>query len=104
MSNGYEVHLEALRRAALAADSAAEQVSAADLGSALREAVAGLPGARCAQAVEAAGEAWRGELADWSSRARGYGQSLTGAADGYGRNDAAVAQDFLGVRIEGGVP
>ncbi|MGC7095642.1 type VII secretion target [Amycolatopsis lurida] len=104
MSNGYEVQLEALRRAALAADSAAEQVSAADLASALGEAVAGLPGARCARAVEAVGEAWRGDLADWASQARGYGQSLTGAADGYARNDAAVAQDFHGVRIGEGAP
>ncbi|AXB47078.1 hypothetical protein [Amycolatopsis albispora] len=102
MSNGYEVQLDALRRAAGAAGSAAEQVSAVDLAGALGEAAAALPGARCVRAIETLGAAWSDDIRDWTTRAKDHGQSLTAAADGYAGNDAAVARDFHEVRAEVG--
>lgn len=87
--NGYHAQIDALRDAAKAAESAAEQVSDIDLASALGEAGDGMPGARCVQSFRTLGNAWQGDISDWTSQAHRYADAVT-AADQYSENEQAA--------------
>lgn len=102
VGNGYQAEIDALRSAAEAASSAAEQVSGVDLAGAVGEAGAGMPGARCVQAFERLGSSWKSEIDGWVAQADGYAKALTGAADHYGGNEQAAGQDFGALAASGG--
>lgn len=98
MVNGYQAQIDALRDAAKAAASAADQVSGVDLASAVGEAPTGMRGARCVRSFQTLGIAWRGDISGWVSQAQGYAQALTSAADNYHENEAAAESDFRAFR------
>lgn len=91
---GYQAKIDDLRRAAKAAGSAGEQVAEVDLPGAIRNAVDGMPGARCVRSLETLGNAWRGDIAGWVSQAKDYAEALTAAAQTYSSNEDAASDDF----------
>ncbi|MGH3931999.1 MAG: hypothetical protein ACRDTF_18720, partial [Pseudonocardiaceae bacterium] len=71
---GYEVAIDALRKAGYAAEGAGEQVGMVDLGGALSGLADALPGSRSVQAAAGAGNTWAAQIKGWSTEAERLGQ------------------------------
>ncbi|MQA61376.1 MAG: hypothetical protein GEU86_07730 [Actinophytocola sp.] len=94
MGTSHEVQIKALREAARAAGSAADQVSKIDLAAAVAAAGEGMPGSRSASSLSNIASRWSDDVSRWVSQANGYAQALTTAADRYAADEAAAEQDF----------
>lgn len=94
MGNGLGVQIAALRDAAAASASAAEQVAEVDLAGAISEAGTGVPGARAVQSFTTVGDNWRTDISSWVGWAEEYATALNSSADGYASDEAAAERDF----------
>jgi hypothetical protein len=92
--NGYQVVIEALRRAGRAAESAGEQAGAVNLAGALSGVAGALPGSRSGPAAARLANAWRGRLGSWSAETRRLGQGMVLSADHYAASDQAAKADL----------
>jgi hypothetical protein len=92
--SGFEVDVEALRKAAAAAVSAGEQAGQVKLGSAPQAVPDALPGSVSATRAEPLGRAWDERLGAWSTDVNRFGGNLSAAADRYEADDAAAERDF----------
>lgn len=100
--SGYQVVIDALRKAGGAAESAGDQVGAVDLAGILTGVADGLPGGRSAEAASGAGNAWTDQIRRWSTEAQRLGQGMSVSADHYAASEDAAAAD-LGTTYLGGV-
>jgi len=94
---GYEVVIEAMRKASTAAGEAAKTVGKVDLGVAVDDVGTALPGSRSGPAATALASAWTNQLKSWSSDANGYADNLAKSADLYAGNEAAARADFQSI-------
>lgn len=92
--SGFEVVIEALRKAGKAATSAGEQAAAVDLGGTLSGVPGALPGSRSAEVAPRTATAWRSQIKGWSEQAGEHGRLLNTAADHYAANEEAAKQDL----------
>jgi len=93
---GFEVEIDALRRAGEAAGSAGGQAGAVDLAEVISNVGGALPGGRCGRAATAVAEVWRGQISDFSGAASALGREMAAAADGYAACDDAARRDLSG--------
>ncbi|MET0238154.1 MAG: hypothetical protein ABW224_26170 [Kibdelosporangium sp.] len=94
---GYEVVIEAMRKASTAAGDAAAAAGKVDLGGAVDDVDTAMPGSTSAGAAEALATAWREQIKTWSSDADGYAKNLASAADHYAASEEAAKADFQGM-------
>ncbi|MFE9750717.1 hypothetical protein ACFYOT_37910 [Saccharothrix saharensis] len=92
--DGYQVDVEALRKAAKAATSAGEQAGRVKLGEAVTPVAEAMPGSASAGRAQALASAWGGRLTGWSTDVTAFGGNLAASADGYEKNEDAAAKDF----------
>jgi hypothetical protein len=90
----YQTQIGALRKAAGAAESAGEQVSAVRLADAIAEAAKGMPGGQSVAALTALGMAWADEITWWVGQSTEYTKALRSAADYYETHEAAAERDL----------
>jgi len=100
--NGYQVIIDALRKAGIAAESAGEQVGAVDLAGTLTSVADALPGSRSVQAATGVTNAWTDQIEHWSIDAQKLGQGMSASADHYAASEDAAEAD-LGTAFLSGV-
>lgn len=100
--SGYQVIIDALRKAGGAAESAGEQAGAVDLAGTLTGVADALPGSRSVQAAMGAANAWTNQIERWSTDAQSLGQGMSASADRYAASEDAAEAD-LGAAFLGGV-
>ena len=103
--DGYGVEIEALRTAADAANSAAEQVCAVTSATAMDKVHGAMPGS----AVSTASAPWtewfdRDRLEAWATAATEHGERLHKSADLYAENEEAAEAAFRSVGPGGMTP
>lgn len=93
--DGYEVEIEALRRAADAACSAGEQAGEIRTNSAVTAVPAAMPGSESSSALPAWAD-WfdRNRLHRWSMAATRHGEQLNASADLYAANEEEAERAF----------
>jgi hypothetical protein len=94
---GYEVVIEAMRKAATAAGDAAAAAGKVDLGGAVDDVDTAMPGSTSGPAADALATAWTNQVKTWSSDTADYGKGLSTAAGYYAANEEAAASDFQGL-------
>jgi hypothetical protein len=92
---GYEVVIEAMRSAAAAASSAADQASRVLPGPALVNLHDAMPGARVAGKLDRVRAVWTGKGVGWAGRMTDYASGLSNSADSYAANEASAARDLV---------
>jgi hypothetical protein len=98
--DGFEADIAALREAARAAATVAEQAGGIDLGGCLGAVPTGLPGSASAAAAQSLAEVWRERLGSWAETIAGHGEKVSNAADGYEASDEAAEAAFGGGFLE----
>ena len=91
---GFEVEIDALRSAAVAAERAGEQVGAIDLAGAIAGVRAALPGSRSGSLVAGVADTWRWQINSSSRAAAEFGHDMAAAAHRYLANDEEAARDL----------
>ncbi|MGH3928867.1 MAG: hypothetical protein ACRDTF_02690 [Pseudonocardiaceae bacterium] len=94
--SGYEADIEQLRRSADAATSVGEQASEIGLGESVNSVLTGLPGSESAAVATRLAGAWKERLDTWAADIRGFGESVSAAANGYAASDEAAEEAFGG--------
>ena len=94
---GYEVVIEAMRRASAAAADSAAQAGGIGLGAAVDDVDSAMPGSTSAGAAEKLAGTWRNQLTTWSTDTDGYATDLSTAADHYAASEDAARADFQGI-------
>lgn len=102
--NGFAADIAALRAAANAAASVAEQVDGVDLGECMREVPSGMAGSESAIAAQRLAEVWETRLDSWVTAVRGYGAKVSDAANRYEDNEEAADAAFAGGLLGGILP
>lgn len=100
--SGYQVIIDALRKAGDAAESAGKQAGAADLAGTLTGVADALPGSRSTQAATGAANAWTDQIERSSTGAQRLGQGMSASADRYAASEDDAEAD-LGTVYLGGV-
>lgn len=100
--SGYQVIIDALRKAGDAAESAGEQAGAVNLAGTLTGVADALPGSRSTQAATGTANAWADQIERWSTGAQMLGQGMSASADRYAASEDAAEAD-LGTAYLGGV-
>jgi Excreted virulence factor EspC, type VII ESX diderm len=91
---GYEVVIEAIRKASTEAGEAAGAVAKIDLAAAPGSVTSALPGSRSASAAGSLGRSWTSTVEKWHTDVRGYATDLKSAADRYASNEAAAGAEL----------
>jgi hypothetical protein len=94
---GYEVVIEAMRKASTAAGDAAAAAGKVDLGGAVDDVDTAMPGSTSGPAADALAKTWADQVKAWSTDADGYAKDLSTAADHYAANEEAAKADFQGL-------
>lgn len=94
---GYEVVIDAMRTASAAAGDAAAAVGKVDLGGAVDDVPAALPGSTSGPAATALASKWTEQVKTWSTDAGGYAKDLSTAADHYAANESAAKADLRAI-------
>jgi hypothetical protein len=94
---GYEVVIEAMRKASAAAADSATQAGKVQLGGAIDDVGTAMPGSTSAGAAEQLATTWSNQLKTWNSDADGYAKDLSTAADHYAASEEAAKADFQGI-------
>ncbi len=102
--SGYQVIIDALRKAGSAAESAGEQAGAVDLAGPLTGVADALPGSRSAPAATGAANAWTNQIKSWSADAQRCGQGMSASADRYATSEDAAEADLGAIYLGGIIP
>jgi hypothetical protein len=94
---GYEVVIEAMRKAAAAAGDAAEAAGKVRLGDAVDDVATAMPGSKSGPAATALASTWTDQVKAWSTDAGDYAKNLSSAADRYARDEAAAQADLRSI-------
>lgn len=94
---GYEVVIEAMRKASTAAGDAAEAAGKVELGAAVDDVATAMPGSRSGPAATALASTWTGQVTSWSTDAGDYAKNLSSAADRYATDEAAAEADLRSI-------
>jgi hypothetical protein len=94
---GYEVVIEAMRKASAASGDAATAAGKVDLGGAVDDIDTAMPGSTSGPAADALATMWTDQVKTWSADAGGYAKDLSTAADHYAANEEAAKADFQGM-------
>jgi hypothetical protein len=98
--SGFDADIDALRNAANAAASLAEQAGDVDLVGCLSGIPTGMPGSGSATAAQSLADVWGERLASWAASVRSHGEKLSNAANGYEASDEAAQAAFGGGFLE----
>ena len=95
MSNGFDVEIEALRRAAFVAgqlgDTIVSAVAVQGFGSAVEQS---LPGGRAAKYSHGLEKTWEKHIRDWAEKARAYQTRLASSADLYTEVEESIVKSM----------
>jgi hypothetical protein len=100
--SGYQVIIDALRKAGDTAENAGKQAGAVDLAGTLTGVAEALPGSRSTPAATGAANAWTDQIEHWSTSAQMFGQAMSASADRYAASEDAAEAD-LGTAYLGGL-
>lgn len=92
--SGYEADIEKLRRSADAATAVGEQAGDIGLGESVNPVSTRLPGSESAIVATKLAGAWEQRLGTWAADIRGFGESVSAAADGYAASEEAAEEAF----------
>lgn len=95
MTDGYQVVVEELRRASVAADDMAEIAGRVDFAGTVGRVGQALPGSKSAQSASKVGRSWKNQVSQWSQNAAAYATKLASAADKYTENES---QSIVGLQ------